>query len=213
VVRDRSTGALGSSEILLLPLGQDPFPVPIPEGQTNSLFGTTMPESALAMCGDVYQLTPWTTNLPRFSEIDATAPIYATSLGVYSRFFTLGVPGVTSRTEWFGINFQGAFGVDKPGNYEFDLLSDDGAKVYIDDKLVVSDDTLHSARGSRGKARLETGAHNIRVSYFQGPRTELALVLLVKPPGRRAWRLFDTRDFPSPDQHAYQRKKLPGPGD
>jgi hypothetical protein len=210
VVRDRNTGALGAGEILLLPLSRDPFPAPIPEGQTNSLFGTTSRDTPLALCGDVYQLAPWTTHLPRFSEFDSLAPIYTTSLGVYSRFFTLGIPGVTSRTEWFGVNYWGVFGVDRPGKYEFDLLSDDGAKVYIDKKLIVSDDTLHSAQGSRGTLRLAAGAHDIRVSYFQGPRTEVALVLLVKPPGR-SWRLFDTRDFPNPEDSSAQRKKLPLP--
>jgi hypothetical protein len=210
VVRDRATGAMGSGEILLGSLGNDHFPAPIPEGLTNSLFGKTTQDTPLAMCGDVYQLEPWTLKLPRFSEIDATAPIYATSLGVYDRFFTVGIPGVTSRTEWFGVNYQGVFGVDKAGKYEFDLLSDDGAKVYIDDKLTVSDDTLHSAEGSRGRVRLDAGAHNIRVSYFQGPRTEVALVLLVKPPGK-GWRLFDARDFPDPADSAGQRKKLPLP--
>ncbi len=208
VVRDRNTRALGSGEILLLPLSRNPFPAPIPEGQTTSLFGTTKQDSPLAFCGDVYQLPPWTTHLPRFSEFDAVAPIYTTSLGIYSRFFTLGIPGVTSRTEWFGVNYWGVFGVDRPGKYQFDLLSDDGAKVYVDEKLIVSDDSLHPAQGSRAKIQLAAGAHDIRVSYFQGPRTEVALVLLVKPPGR-SWRLFDTRDFP-PDPAA-QRKKLPSP--
>jgi hypothetical protein len=208
VVRDRNTGALGAAEILLLPLSRDPFPAPIPEGQTTSLFGTTTPGTPLALCGDVYLLTPWTTKLPRFSEIDALMPIYTTSLGVYSRFFTLGIPGVTGRTEWFGVNYWGIFGVDRPGKYQFDLLSDDGAKVYVDEKLIVSDDTLHPAQGSRGKVQLAAGAHDIRVSYFQGPRTEVALVLLVKPPGRRSWRLFDTRDFPNPENSAAQRERL-----
>lgn len=210
VVRDRATGAIGTGEVLLAGLGPDPFSAPIPEGQTNLIFGTSTKDSPLAMCGDVYQLVPWTVHLPRFSEIDAAAPIYTTSLGVYSRFFTLGIPGITGRTEWFGVNYQGVFGVDKQGKYEFDLLSDDGARVYIDDKLVVNDDTLHSPERSRTAVRLETGAHTIRISYFQGPRTEVALVLLVKPPGRE-WRLFDTRDFPTPDLQDFRRKKLPLP--
>jgi hypothetical protein len=34
--------------------------------------------------------------------------------------------------------------------YEFDLLSDDGAKVYVDEKLIVSDDTLHPAPAEEG---------------------------------------------------------------
>ncbi len=210
VVRDRETGAFGTAEILLGPLPKDRFPALIPEGQTNDSFGTADPNTPLAMCGDVYQLAPWTTKLPLFSEIDAVAPLYATSLAVYSRFFTVGIPGVTSRTEWLGINYQGAFGVDRPGKYEFDLYSDDGAKVYIDGKLVVSDDTIHEAHGSRGKIQLDAGAHNIRVSYFQGPRVEVALLLLVKPPGR-GWRVFDTRDFPNPEQPSSQRGKLPLP--
>jgi hypothetical protein len=109
------------------------------------------------------------------------------------------------------VNYQGRFGVDTAGKYEFDLLSDDGAKVYIDDKLVVSDDTPHSPRHSRGKIQLNTGTHGIRVSYFQGPRIEVALVLLVKPP-RHGWRLFDTRDFPTPEEPALQRRKLPRNG-
>jgi hypothetical protein len=108
------------------------------------------------------------------------------------------------------VNYEGRFGVDKAGKYEFDLLSDDAAKVYIDDKLVVSDDTLHSPQHSRAKIQLGTGAHGIRVSYFQGPRIEVALVLLVKPPGS-GWRLFDTRDFPTPEEPAFQRRKLPKP--
>jgi len=210
IVRDRNTGAMGSGEVLLGDLGPDPFRSPIPEGQTTDSFGTATPTTPLAMCGDVYQIAPWTANLPLFSELDAVAPIYATSLGVYSRFFTAGIPSITNRTEWFGVNYQGRFGVDKAGKYEFDLLSDDAAKVYIDDKLIVTDDTIHAPERSRGKTQLSTGAHGIRVSYFQGPRTEVALVLLVKPPGR-GWRLFDTRDFPTPEEPALQRRKLPEP--
>lgn len=211
VVRDHRNLALGSAEILLLPLSRDLYSVPIPESQTNESFGTVSQDDPAAMCGDVYLLAPWTVNLPHFSEIDAIAPLYTNGFGVYSRFFKTGIPGVTSRTEWFGINYQGSFGVDNPGKYEFSLLSDDGAKVYIDDKLVVSDDTVHPVQRTRSKVLLDAGAHNLRVSYFQGPRTEVALVLLIKPPGR-GWRIFDTRDFPVPGDPSAERKKLPVPG-
>jgi hypothetical protein len=209
VVRNRETGAIGSAEILLVPLGDDQFPQLIPEDKTNDSFGTLDPNIPHAMCGDVYQLAPWTTKLPLFSELDAVAPIYAKSLAIYSRFFKAGIPNITSRTEWFGVNYQGSFGVDLMGKYEFDLLSDDGAKVYIDDKLIVSDDSVHSPERSRGNVQLIAGTHSIRVSYFQGPRTEVALVLLVKPPGR-GWRLFDTSDFPTSEDPA-RRRKLPSP--
>jgi hypothetical protein len=211
VVRDRDTGSLGSGEMLLRPIPEslNQFRAPIPEGKTTSSFGTTTPDTH-ALCDDVYELTPWTTILPRFSELDAIAPVYSTSLGVFTRFFTEGIPGVTDRTEWFGVNYHGVFSVDKLGKYEFDLLSDDGAKVYVDDKLIVSDDTVHPAQRSRGSVMLTAGSHDIRVSYFHGPRTEVALILLVKTHGA-AWRLFDTREFPGSEDPATQRTKLPLP--
>lgn len=109
VVRDRNTGAMGSGELLLVPLGPDPFRSPIPEGLTTDSFGTLNPTSPLAMCGDVYQLAPWVKHLPLFSELDAVARIYATSLGVYSRFFTAGIPNVTSREPGRGAKLPGRF--------------------------------------------------------------------------------------------------------
>jgi hypothetical protein len=44
---------------------------------------------------------------------------------------------------------------------------------------------------SRSKVLLEKGAHTLRVSYFQGPRTEVALVLLIKSPRRGVMWRFD----------------------
>ncbi|MBV8905925.1 MAG: hypothetical protein JOZ22_20000, partial [Acidobacteriia bacterium] len=45
--------------------------------------------------------------------------------------------------------------------------------------------------------RLEGGLHHIRISYFQGPRDCLALLLAVAGPDRQ-WRLFDMQDFKAP---------------
>lgn len=102
------------------------------------------------------------------------------------------------------------FGIDKAGKYQFEVMSDDGARVYVDDKVVADNDGPGQAQSARGEIRLETGEHRIRVAYFQGRRTEAALVLLVKPPGR-AWRLFNTRDFPIPGNSGTRRKKLDAP--
>jgi hypothetical protein len=45
-----------------------------------------------------------------------------------------------------------------------------------------------------GSTTLETGAHHIRVSYFQGPRDAVALVLQVAAPGEDL-HVFDMRNF------------------
>ena len=46
---------------------------------------------------------------------------------------------------------------------------------------------------------LESGVHRIRVSYFQGPREQVALVLKVAPPGEE-FRIFSTDEFRPPPQ-------------
>jgi hypothetical protein len=44
---------------------------------------------------------------------------------------------------------------------------------------------------------LAGGVHKIRVSYFQGPRYSVALVLLIAGPGEE-YRVFDTEEFTPP---------------
>ena len=59
-------------------------------------------------------------------------------------------------------------------------------------------DTLK--RGQRaGSVDLGPGIHRIRVSYFQGPRFLVALVLQVAPPGEPL-RIFSTDDFKPPSR-------------
>ena len=66
-----------------------------------------------------------------------------------------------------------------PGEYRFSLLSDDGAKLRIDDKLVIDNDGIHGADAISAAATLSRGTHRIEVAYFQGPRFTVALVLAI----------------------------------
>jgi hypothetical protein len=209
VLRDPATGALGSAELEILQPSSQSVRIPKREGtQPPSSFGTVTPV-ATGLCGDVYQLPPWTVHVPRFSELEPIGAVYTPALAVYSPFFTEGIPGLTSRTEWFGINYQGSFWVDEPAEFQFELIADDGAKLYVDHRLVIDNDNLHPSQSARGKIRLKTGEHSIRVAYFQGTRTEVALVVSVKT--GRQWRLFDTADFPRPEGTPQHGRKLPHP--
>ncbi|WP_240670586.1 family 16 glycoside hydrolase [Actinoplanes solisilvae] len=64
------------------------------------------------------------------------------------------------------------------GNYTFRLTSDDGSKLYIDDKLVIDHDGLHGTDPAKdGEAELTAGVHALRVEYFEragGQRLTLA---------------------------------------
>jgi hypothetical protein len=63
------------------------------------------------------------------------------------------------------------------------LPSDDGSRLFIDHKLVVDDDGVHSESSVAGAADLSAGRHMIEVQYFQGPATEVALQLWCTRPG------------------------------
>ena len=53
--------------------------------------------------------------------------------------------------------------------------------------------------GEDGTVELAGGIHRIRVSYFQGPKWAIALVLKVAAPGQQL-RVFSTDEFkPPPD--------------
>ena len=77
------------------------------------------------------------------------------------------------------------------------MLSDDGARLLIDGQTVIDNDGLHPPESASATAVLTQGVHDVRISYFQGPRFSVALVLAVAKAGE-AWRLFSTDDFKPP---------------
>jgi len=156
-------------------------------------FGVTVVDNT-GLEGHIYLLKRDSSKLPNFRKMKPKGSIYTTELNIPPRHFTDGFPGVTNRFEWFAIDYAGRFWIEQPGAYRFALLSDDGARLYLDDKLVIDNDGIHFAKRVVGSAELTGGVHRIRVSYFQGPRDEVALVLSVERPGGR-WRIFSTREF------------------
>lgn len=138
-----------------------------------------------------------TNRLPKFELLNPVGAIYTTQLNVDVRDFQDGFPGVTGRFEWFAIDYTARLWIQAPGLYSFKLLSDDGSRLYIDERLIVDNDCGHAPTEVKGGVQLDAGIHDIRVSYFQGPRFQVALVLKVKPPEGK-WRVFDTREFSPP---------------
>ena len=142
-----------------------------------------------------------TTKLPEFQLLHPIGNIYTTQLNVPVRDFRGGFPGVTGRFEWFAIDYTARFWIETPGKYSFTLLSDDGSALYIDERRIIDNDCMHAPLTADGSVQLEGGIHDMRVSYFQGPRWQVALVLSVKPPGGK-WRVFDTDEFRPPSNPA-----------
>jgi hypothetical protein len=202
VVRDRATGNLGSIDVV------NPLSAPVeaanqrhakvPLGSIRA-FGSVVPSPA-SFCGDVYELPKATSGLPDFWNMDPIGSLYVSSLNVPNQDITetTGIPGVTSRVDWFGIDYHGDFWIATPGEYEFKMSSDDGAELYINDDLVIDTDGVHPIVTKKGRITLSAGRHTIHVAYFQGPPLSLALILEVKPPAAKKFQVLDLKDFNQP---------------
>ena len=166
-------------------------------GEPVYSFGTSVASNS-GLRGTIYYLEPGAEKLPDFSRLEPVGTIYTKYLCVPARAFEEGFPGVTDRFEWFAIDYKGRFWVANPGTYRFALASDDGSILYIDDKRVIQNDKQHPVMEKLGKVKLKAGPHDIRVSYFQGPRFHVALVLQVAGPGDDRLHVFHTDEFQPP---------------
>lgn len=150
------------------------------------------------LLGAVYRLPANTARLPDFRSMGAPfATIVVPSLRVAARSFDTGFPGLEETgeplLEWFGIRFIGMISVPSSGTYTFRLNSDDGAKLYIDDRLVIDNDGQHAPQHRDGSIELGAGVHDIVVEYFQGPRYQIALELSWK--NGNSWELVPPSAF------------------
>jgi len=201
---------------LLKPLLAFGLVLPALRGQDPEYtFGTTVVDLS-GLEGRVFFLDPGTQKLPDFSRRHPVGSVYTTMLNVWPQSFSAGFPSITDRFEWFGIEYTGKFWVEISGQYRFSLLSDDGAKLCIDGRLVINNDGIHPAIAASAAATLTRGSHSIAVDYFQGPRFTVALVLAIARPGE-PWRLFNTNESspptirPSGPRHDFQNK-IANPG-
>jgi len=164
------------------------------EGEVR--FGTTV-VIPTGLQGQIYHINKYSKQLPDFEKKKPVGTIYTTSLNIPTQDFRAGFPGVTKRTEGFAIDYTGKFWIEHPGKFKFALTSDDGSRLYIDDRIVIDNDGIHPTATKEGTVELAVGVHRIRVSYYQGPGFELALVLQVEAPFMPR-RVFNTNDYKPP---------------
>ena len=85
---------------------------------------------------------------------------------------TLDPSKLKSREDHFGLEFTGSINIPATGTYTFSLISDDGSKLFIDDKTVVDNDGKHGEKEETGTIELTEGKHEIRIDYFDNINNE-----------------------------------------
>ncbi|MCB0825020.1 MAG: right-handed parallel beta-helix repeat-containing protein [Armatimonadetes bacterium] len=72
-------------------------------------------------------------------------------------------PGVNN--DYFATVAEGEFTI-QPGEYIFDLTSDDGVRLYLDGKLIHDDWTYHAPKSERIPVKLG-GKHKVKIEHFE----------------------------------------------
>lgn len=184
---------------LLLPLALllGSLPLMAQDPPTDSdpvyVFGTTVVIPS-GLKGTIYYISHNVNKLADLHKEKPRGTIYTSSLNVPPQDYKLGFPGISKRLEWFAIDYSGRFWITRPGAYRFELTSDDGSMLFIDDKLIIDNGGLHAPITMTGQLQLEGGLHTIRVPYVQGIKFHVALVLKVAGPGEN-FRIFSTEEF------------------
>ncbi|MEQ8469766.1 MAG: DUF1080 domain-containing protein [Marinoscillum sp.] len=70
--------------------------------------------------------------------------------------------------EDFAMIIKGRLIIPKISSYSFRLATDDGSKLFIDDKEVIDNGGLHSTSPKDGEVYLTEGKHDLEIHYFQG---------------------------------------------
>jgi hexosaminidase len=81
--------------------------------------------------------------------------------------FDIGLGSVPRRWDNYGLQFKCAITIPSDGDYTFYLASDDGSKLFVDDKELVSNDGAHGMVEAAAKITLTSGKHRLEVRYFQ----------------------------------------------
>lgn len=139
---------------------------------------------ARSFTGAIFRTQPGTTQLPDFGKMRPIGLLATERIDIPSTNDFTGFPGIDkARKTEFAIRYEAALNVGKDANYTFRLVSDDGAKLFIDDMEIIDNDGLASGGVKEGKrvVHLVKATHLIRVDYFQADGG-VALQLLVTPP-------------------------------
>jgi outer membrane protein OmpA-like peptidoglycan-associated protein len=164
-------------------------------GQEEVVFGSKN-TGLINLKGKIYYISDVVYGFPMdMEEQQVEGVIYTPKLDVPNRNFTQGFPCVTDRFEYFGIIYTGVCEITQPGEYTWRLSSDDGSILWIDNQEVINNDGVHAEASQEATIDLKKGLHQMKIWYFQGLATEIALQFFVKRPGAETEEIFDLIKF------------------
>jgi cytochrome c len=111
---------------------------------------------------NVYQFVDPVTSFPEIT--DEMLPVFSGKLNAIH----LGEGDFGQLKENFVVHATGSMTIDKTTNVVIRLVSDDGARIFIDGKLLIDNGGSHGLDAKDAETILKTGKHAFRLEYFQG---------------------------------------------
>lgn len=129
------------------------------------------PEAALADLGvgegvlaEYYTLS----HIESLSDFDFSGkPTYSEVISEIDKSVGGGSFWQSGPTDNFAVKYTGKIFVDSSDEYQFFISSDDGSALYIDGKLVLSNDGVHPESEVSGRYTLSAGVHTVELLYFE----------------------------------------------
>lgn len=118
------------------------------------------PQRAPGALLTLYDVGEWMAALPQFRP--NSAPNVARAIDALD----LKGASFAPLKDYFVSEVDGYLQVDEPGRYTFRLISDDGAKLWLDGMVVIDHDGLHGPEPRDAEIKLTAGAHALRLRHF-----------------------------------------------
>jgi hypothetical protein len=111
-------------------------------------------DERLGLTGTYYSRADWSG--ARFSRIDYQ--ISTDALGSAVKY---------AANRPFAVSWRGLLAIDRPGSYRFEIVSDDGSAVRIDDRTIIDINGPHGPLAGRGQIQLDRGLHPFEIDFFE----------------------------------------------
>lgn len=118
---------------------------------------------ALELAGDY--LPGWVVTAFKGARFDE--PVYVESWDKIDRHFQGGSPDPRLPNDGFSFRCEGLLKIDHPGGYTFELNTDDGSRLWIDDELVLDHWGHHGMSPRTGTVHLEARLYRLRIDYYE----------------------------------------------
>lgn len=79
----------------------------------------------------------------------------------------VGSPDASLESNTFSVRASGVLETDISGEHTFYVASDDGARLWVDGKLVVDDWNIPGFNEASGRINLTSGIHDVRLDYYE----------------------------------------------